>query len=275
MNEKKTLSLYGREYQMHQAEKYHNRDKNHIKQKIALAFSLFDKYAKKRFGGINVNDIVVADIGSSIGTYAIEFAKLGYASYGIDFDPYAAEICKQVCKHEKVDVTYFTGDLSEWNIDSPQIDIAICFDIFEHLYDDELGAFLQSLRKNLSANGCVIFHTYPTQYSYLFTGILKMPLIPFRGLPQNLFLCLTKIYSKIIDIAVLLIRGKDYWERRVDSRHCNPTTKARLTELLDRAGYRIMYLETAQIYDQNKSLKKLFPKQDSSHFNLIGVICNK
>ncbi len=275
MKGKKTLSLYGREYQMHQAEKYHNRDNNHIKQKIVLAFSLFDKYVKERFSGINVNDIVLADIGCSIGTYAIEFAKLGYNSYGFDFDPYAAEIGKQVCKHEQVDVTYITSDLGEFNIEAPPIDIAICFDIFEHLYDDELGAFLQFLKERLSENGCVIFHTYPTQYSYLFTGILKIPLIPFRSLPQKLFLCLTKIYSKIIDIVVLLIRGKDYWERRVDSRHCNPTTKARLKELLDRAGYQILHLKTAQIYDLNKSLKKLFPKQDSSHFNLIGVVCKR
>src|SRR6185503_17586263 len=86
---KATSYQYGEEYQTQLAEKYRNRHSNHWKVRVALANRLVSQYALPRLGHKSTSDIIVTDVGCSIGTFAIEFAKLGYRSYGVDFDPEA------------------------------------------------------------------------------------------------------------------------------------------------------------------------------------------
>jgi 2-polyprenyl-3-methyl-5-hydroxy-6-metoxy-1,4-benzoquinol methylase len=73
-----------------------------------------------------------------------------YQCYGIDFDPIVLEIASQLAKEENVSPKYVCGNIADWTSAFPPIDIAVCFDIFEHLHDDELGSFLTSIRKQLS-----------------------------------------------------------------------------------------------------------------------------
>ena len=186
---KQSCSIYGNEYQNHQADKYKNRNQNHWKDRINLALNLVEKHDEKSLK--DKKDIVVVDIGCSIGTFAIEFAKLGYQSYGIDFDSSALEIGEKLSKEENVVVTFVNNDISNWStLALPKIDIAICFDIFEHLHDDELGALLVSLKNQLSKNSKLIFHTYPTEYDHLFyfEGTMARIFVPWlRRLPLYLF----------------------------------------------------------------------------------------
>lgn len=119
---KETFYKYGREYQLKQAEKYKNRENNHWKFRIDMAKTLVERYSLPRFKGKPNKEVIVVDVGCSIGTFAIEFAKMGYQSFGIDLDKSALDIARQ----------------------------------------------LSHIGKQLSNEGSLVSHTFPTQYDYIF-----------------------------------------------------------------------------------------------------------
>jgi len=274
---KETSYEYGEAYQRMQVEKYRDRKNNHWKHRIDLAHRLVDQYVLSRFSNRALKDIVVTDVGTSIGTFAIEFAKRGFRTYGIDFDARALKIAEGLASEDNVSPTFMQADVADWPRDLPPIDVAICFDIFEHLHDDELGAFLVAIRKNLSADGCLVFHTFPTQYDYLLFGraMLRLPLYPFARLPTRWFDRIVRAYAALFDIYLLLARGVDYKDTIKTWSHCNPTTKVRLNEILLRSGYEIICLETEQLYDYSPELIRRFRHQPISHRNMYGVAAPK
>ena|GEM_PF-712700 len=271
---KDTSFEYGMKYQTDQIDKFRNRKRNHWKSRIELAHNLIERYALPEHLGKNKRDIVVVDIGCSIGTFAIEFAKLGYNSYGIDFDRSAIEIAKQLSIEEDVTPEFVCGDVSDWNNALPPVDIAICFDIFEHLHDDELGSLLSSLRTQFSDKGVLIFHTFPTQYNYIFFNrrrYMNYPLIPFRNVSEPSFNKIVKLYSALLDVPFLIKEGKTYKETLKLTSHCNALTCIRLTDILSRAGYKTLFIESNNLYHFKRSVQKLFCKQPISFRNLYGV----
>jgi 2-polyprenyl-3-methyl-5-hydroxy-6-metoxy-1,4-benzoquinol methylase len=271
---RKTFAEYGQDYQINQANKYRNRTNNHWQKRIALSFDLVNKYVVKNLNKSPQESIVV-DVGCSIGTFAIEFAKLGYQSFGVDFDHSALDIARQLSQEEKVSPKFICGDINEWpDISLSQIDIAICFDIFEHLHDDELGSFLQSIKKTLSRNGYLVFHTFPTQYDYIFFSkrYTYWPLIPFKNIRTSRFDKLAKIYSLFLDIYFLIRNGKIHKDMIKNNQHCNPLTKERLEDIFLRGGFKIIYLESSQLYPFKKDVQNIFSKQSISYRNLFGVV---
>jgi 2-polyprenyl-3-methyl-5-hydroxy-6-metoxy-1,4-benzoquinol methylase len=270
---KETSYEYGQSYQREQIEKYRNRANNHWKFRIELANRLTEEYVLPRFGTKPVQDIVVTDVGTSIGTFAIEFAKRRFRTFGIDFDEEALKIARQLAADEKVSPTFMRADVADWPRELPSIDIAICFDIFEHLHDDELGAFLTAIRKNLSADGCLVFHTFPLQYDYLIYGrrLLRAPLYPFAKLPERWFNRILRSYAALFDQFLLMTRGVDYRDTIRTWSHCNPTTEERMSDILQRAGYELIFMESAQLYPYFPDVARRFSKQRLAHRNLYGV----
>jgi len=274
---KATSFGYGIDHQLNQADKYRNRNTNHWKIRIELAHNLVVKYVLPLHQTKSKKDIVVVDVGCSIGTFAIEFARLGYDSDGIDFDSSAIEVAKVLSTEENVTPKFVCGDVSEWTEDFPPIDIAICFDIFEHLHDDELGSFLSSIRRQFSKNGAIVFHTYPTQYDYVFYGLrpLRYPLLPFRNISQSTFTNIVKAYSCLMDVLFLVKSGKTHKESIKYIGHCNPTTSERLTEILNRSGYKVIFMELSNLYNFEPVIHKQFYKQPITLRNLYGVAIPK
>lgn len=270
---KTTSYEYGVKYQSEQAEKYRNRKNNHWKYRIELAHDLVENYVLHRHQGKANKDITIVDVGCSIGTFAIEFAKLGFNTYGIDFDSSALEIAKQLSREEKVDPQFVCGDIASWDVDFPPIDIAICFDIFEHLHDDELGSLLVSIRKQLSEKGAIVFHTYPTQYDYIFfkKSYLGYPLILMKNISQSNFERIVKSYAYVIDALLLLCKGMTYKDMLTSSGDCNPMNRDRLTNILKRAGYESVLIEACNLYDKKQSLQRRFRRQPITFRNLYGV----
>ncbi len=263
------------DYQLQQAEKYRNRNNNSWRKRIDLAFNLMNRYILKDLQKGPQNTIVV-DFGCSIGTFAIEFAKLGYQTFGVDFDHSALLIANKLADEENVSPKFICGDITEWLNSCPlQIDIAICFDIFEHLYDDEIGIFIQSIKRNLSRNGYIIFHTFPTQYEYIFFHPkmpLYYPLVPLRNIKASQFERLVKIYSLLVDIGCLIMKKKTYKDIIKNWPHCNPLTKERLKDIFLRSGLEIVYLDSSQLYQFKNNVQQMFSKQPISHRNIFGVL---
>jgi 2-polyprenyl-3-methyl-5-hydroxy-6-metoxy-1,4-benzoquinol methylase len=270
---KSTSFEYGLAYQRLQAAKYRDREHNHWKHRIRLAHELVDQYALPRLGDRKPAEITVVDVGTSIGTFAIEFAKRGFQTFGLDFDAQALAIAAELAREEGVEPTFVQTDVADWPRSLPRIDVAVCFDIFEHLHDDEMGAFLTAIRRNLSERGCLVFHTYPTQYDYLLfgRGYARLPLNFAARLPPRWFERLLRAYAAVLDAGMLLLRGQDYRDSIKTWSHCNPTTRSRLADVIARAGYDLLCLESAQFYDFKASASRRFRRQPSANRNIFGV----
>ncbi len=274
MNEVKTTSYkYGNEYQNKQVQKYKNRDENHWKYRVKIFNKLLEEQVLPIFSDKDKQDITVVDIGCSIGTFALEAARRGYDATGIDFDKQAIGIAKKLAVEENVGVEFICGDISAEINFNKKIDIAVCFDIFEHLHDDEIGAFLQAIKNRLSEKGVILYHTFPTQFDYIFfeNKLLFIPLIPFSILGKIFFEKFVKIYASKIDVILILFKGKNDKELIKTKAHCNPTTKTRLSEVLERAGFQNRFIEVSQLYDFWKIRQKIFKRYVVSYRNLYGV----
>ena len=246
---------------------------NHWKSRIDLSKTLLERYSLPVLQGKPNQEVIVVDVGCSIGTFAIEFAKMGYSSFGIDFDSSALEIARQLAQEENVSPEFICGDISDWADNFPKIDIAICFDIFEHLHDDELGALLTSIKRHLSKEGSIVFHTIPTPYYYIFfkKAYIRYFLMPFKCLSPQKFNLIPKVYSSFLGIARLLMKGSTFKESIKMKGHCNPTTPERLNDILRRAGYKSLFLESSNLYKFHESIQKQFQHQPITHKNLYGV----
>ena len=279
----KDTSFAYQDYQGKQAEKYRDRANNHWKIRIDLARNLFEKFSLPRLTEKPKDEIVVVDVACSIGTFAIEFAKLGYRSFGVDFDSEALTIAAQLADEEGVDPQFVHADISEWSLNFPKIDVVLCMDVFEHLHDDELGAMLQSLRKQMSENSSLVFHTFPTQYDYLFNGTngrYRYPLLPFRKLKPATFTRITRAYASLLDAYWLLRTGTDRREMIKKKSHCNPLTLERLSDIALRAGFEIKSMELDQLYPDDlftakPDIQSKFLGQPISYRNLSGVLVPK
>jgi 2-polyprenyl-3-methyl-5-hydroxy-6-metoxy-1,4-benzoquinol methylase len=174
-------------------------------------------------------------------------------------------------------------DASDWNTGLPSVDIAICFDMFEHLHDDEVGALLYALKKQFSPEGCLIFHTLPQQYDYLFwnakKGIVEFPFLlkPFKGSAPERFRKVVKIYALLRDLKSVYQTGMTYKEIIKRGDHPNPSTKERLVDILDRAGYEILTIGSGFLgnIQQDPRHKEFFLKQPITHRSLFGVVVPK
>jgi 2-polyprenyl-3-methyl-5-hydroxy-6-metoxy-1,4-benzoquinol methylase len=270
---KATSYAYGADYQAKLAEKYQNRETNHWKHRVVMARELVERHVAPRLAGVTPADTLVVDVGCSIGTLAIEFSKLGYRAFGIDFDASAIEFARNLARQEGVTPEFVCGDVSHWAERFPPIDIAACFDIFEHLHDDELGAFLVSVRKQLHERGSLIFHTFPTQYDFIFYSrpLLSLPLVPFAWLPNRIFTRLVKVYASLIDAALLAFTGASYRERIQFEAHCNPLTLERLEAILKRTGYEVVAIQASNYFPGSGFVRRVFSGQPIACRNLHGV----
>lgn len=277
-------AAYGREYQLRQAAKYRDRANNHWKTRVELAVRLVAEHVTPRLGGRGPAGVRVVDVGCSIGTFAIEFAKRGYRAVGVDLDAEALEMARTLAAEEGANAEFVCADLADWNgggdgagdgAEDAGIDIAVAFDIFEHLHDDQMGALLATLRRRLLVRGgALVFHTFPTEFDYLFfenEGKLSRPLEAFVGEPPEVFERLTRAHALRIDMGRVERGGKTQREAIAGLEHCNPTTPGRLRAMLERAGYKILSLETGQLYPYVPGQIEKFRGQRIADRNLFGV----
>ncbi len=274
---KVTSYEYGRAYQEEMEQHYWDSQKteesNHDRARIKLAERLIMEHGRSLD-----SSAVLLDVGCSVGLFATYFSKLGYRSIGIDFDKNAIEIAERISKLDGGSAEFIIGDLADSNLAIPPVDIAILFDILEHLHDDEIGALLANLKRILKPNGILIFHTLPMQYDYVFwngkKGELQIPfmLIPFVIFSTVFFEKAVRCYALFVDIALVLFTNKTWRERIKKTSHCNPLTKVRLEDIFRRGGWEIIELKTGFLTKQfNKLFRRIFEKNPITHRSLYGV----
>lgn len=279
---KETSNEYGKSYQ-EQMLVYYRKSKevsesNTEYLRVVLANDLVKKHALPRFVDKPADQVTVVDIGCSVGLFAIEFSKQGFRSVGVDFDAAALEIAAKLNEEEGAKAQFYKMDVSDWDLEFP-IDIAICFDIFEHLHDDELGSLLTGIKKKLSQNGCIVFHTLPMEYDYLFwngaKGRIRFPffLQPFKYFGPIKFYRLVRLYAMLLD-GLNIARGRGTHKEDIKlAEHCNPLMPDRLVDIFERAGYRLIFMETGFLGDVQLDPpdRKYFYKHSVTHRSLCGV----
>ncbi|MCX5694888.1 MAG: class I SAM-dependent methyltransferase [Candidatus Omnitrophica bacterium] len=283
---KETSFEYGKAHQELMLDKYRKSkivsESNTQYLRVVLAHELVNKYVLPRLKSKLPSEITLVDVGCSVGLFAIEFAKNGYKSFGVDFDPAALEIAKRLNLEEGTNATFSRMDASDWNLNL-SIDIALCFDLFEHLHDDELGALLYGIKNRLSQQGCLVFHTLPLQYDYLFwneaTGIIKFPALLrlFKNISTKSFSRMVAIYALCLDV-LNLCRGRTVYKETIKkSGHCNPLTRERLEDILCRSGYEIIFIESGFLgqVQLDPRDREFFHKQPVTHRSLRGVAVPK
>ena len=230
------LEPYGEAYQRRQAEKFRGRKHNRWKVRCDLAHRLVDEHAlprlaRARSGEPEPGAVTVLDVGCSIGTFAIEMAHRGFNAFGVDLDETALTIARELADEEGVSPGFVLGDAADFSQSHGEIDIAIAFDIFEHLFDDQLGAMLVALRRQLAPGGSLVFHTFPSELDYLlFWGDERAAafLEPFKDAEPAHFDRLVKTYAAMRNAWEVLNTGQTHSEKIAPTSHPNPLSAERL-----------------------------------------------
>ena len=116
--QKLTSFEYSDSYQQSLLDKYLNRSRDHWSIRVDLCDALFDDWFSNidSTNALSVDQdfetISVLDVGCSIGTFALEFAKRGFKSAGVDFDEAAIKIARSLAKDQGLDVTFHCCDVS-------------------------------------------------------------------------------------------------------------------------------------------------------------------
>ena len=168
----KVKNLYTSHYVDVQLNKFKNRKNNHWKAHIKLIKKLVQNYAP-------CPPASMIDFGCSIGTFALEFAQVGYWAIGLDFDIKALREGEKLSKELNVSPMWICAKAEEIYL-KEKFDIVICFDLLEHVNDKIILRALSNVRNILKDSGVFIFHTFPTQSDHIFykTPLRCLPLIP-------------------------------------------------------------------------------------------------
>jgi SAM-dependent methyltransferase len=253
MNNKKN-TFYDDIYFRSQLRKFLYRRGGHWAERIEKVFDMVSK--------LDLLGDRVLDLGTSIGTYAFEFASRGYKTTGIDLSEDAINIARQIAKLYNKDITYIVRDVSERsNFKSEEFDIIYAGDIIEHLLNDILLKTIENCYFWLKPGGFFVFHTVPTKYNIIFH---KSPfwilLIPFSVLPDKFFKKAVEMLFTLFNLSLKVLTGKSYIERERQTVHCNLQTKEKVSDILRKSGFEILYIELTTEIRFLRGLKKYFFK---------------
>jgi 2-polyprenyl-3-methyl-5-hydroxy-6-metoxy-1,4-benzoquinol methylase len=277
---------YGDAYQRRQAQKYREREHNHWKLRVDLAFTLARRFALP-LSAKPWHEMSVLDVGCSIGTFAIEFAKVGARTTGVDADATGLEVARELALEQGVRPTFLHADVTELTPEQlaacgagEGFDMIVAFDLFEHLHDDEMGVVLGAMRRLLAPRGVLIYHTFPTEFDYIFAereGVLAKPLLAYTHLPPEQFERVTRSYAAWLDAEWIAQGGRAHADHIEREQHCNPTTPERLAKLLQRCKLHNLSLERSQMYPCEPpfgaSMLRDFVHQPITHRNIYGAAC--
>lgn len=136
----------------------------------------------------------VLDLGCAVGCHAIELARKGHQTWGIDvlgvMIDRGRELAESLGLSQQVQL--LEGDVRylERYYDHQFFDAVVACDIFEHLDDEAIRQVLAGLQKVVRPGGTIVIQTSPGRHYYWFDPKrwkLLAALAPFAWLPDRLF----------------------------------------------------------------------------------------
>jgi len=261
-------SVYSSDYSLQQLRKFLLRRSMHWNVRIA---SVLDPLAQLDLPGKKV-----LDLGTSIGTFAVELSQRGFDATGLDADPKAIEVARKMAAIYGYDVNYVVADASESDtFEDSSFDCIVAADIVEHLHDDILAKALANCYRWLKPGGYLILHTSPTLYHYIFhERRFWIPLAPFAWLSDRRFTALVRFYHEnVLDRLRKAKTGKTYAETITHSTHCNLMTRQGLQARLEAAGFWVLSAKTNMLFThERKSFRaRLFGRREVFHRHLTAI----
>lgn len=248
-------TLYGDKYVLSQLRKFLYRRGNHWAKRIEKVFDIISKL--EPLGN------KVLDLGTSVGTFAYEFATRGYNVTAIDLSEKAIFIAKEIARLYNKNINYVVGDITDRNnFGSKEFNIIYAGDIVEHLLDDELANTIENCFYWLRPGGYFIFHTVPMRYNIIFhKSPLWILLIPFSVFPDIFFKKIVEILFSFFNISLKIITGRSYVEREKEGPHCNLQTKEKISSILSLAGFEILNIDLTIMEERFlRGIKRIFFK---------------
>jgi SAM-dependent methyltransferase len=157
-------SRYDDEYFADLASRYRERTR-FARKRIANVFSLLPPLTGRR----------LLDLGSGMGTFAVEAAKRGAFALGIDLAPAALLAAKHVADGERTIAWFVRADGAELPVRSDSVDVVLAADLTEHLDDVTLGRVLREAKRVLRPAGAIVLYT-PNR-SHLFERLRQQGLL--------------------------------------------------------------------------------------------------
>lgn len=115
----------------------------------------------------------VLDLGCGRGDTAFYLAKKGNKVTGIDYAKDAIKIAKRTRLEKKENIKrytqFFVMDAKNLQFPDNSFDIVLSFDVFEHLYPEELELAVQEIKRVLKSDGILLIHTEANKLYLNFT----------------------------------------------------------------------------------------------------------
>lgn len=181
----------------------------------------------------------ILDVGCAVGCHAIQFARRGHQTWGVDILPQmiarGTELAESLGLSKRVNLV--EGDirrLPEY-FENGFFDSAVACNIFEHLDDEALMDVLRGLRRVVKPGGKIVIETSPGRHYYWFEPDrrkLLCLLAPLAWLPDRLF---TRYVLWLDRTYIRKIRREPEAFYRHEAAHINCMYHEHLGDLMRRA----------------------------------------
>jgi len=115
----------------------------------------------------------ILDLGCGRGGLAIECARRGANVIGIDYSKDGIALAKLASKSQRKEikdrVNFYVMNSKRLKFKKDFFDAIISFDVFEHLYDEELQKTMREISRVLKPKGTLLVHTEPNKIYLDFT----------------------------------------------------------------------------------------------------------
>lgn len=208
----------------------------------------------------------VLDMGCGVGTLALETAKHGATSFGLDFTYGMTMQGMEFAKENQIQKCYFiNGDVAQVPFKDSSFDLIFASDIIEHLPEGILEKMLKECLRVLKKDGKFILHTFPSKYDYFFERKEFMIFVlPLFWLPCSML----KRYLKFLHHAIIPALRKILWKLKLvktshgDIIHCNCQDQKELETLVLATGFGIKTSFTTTIYYGGDYGKPMYSKKN-------------
>lgn len=183
----------------------------------------------------------ILDVGCGVGPLAIEFARMGHQTWGIDILPRMIERGRELIESLGLGerARLVEGDIRHLQryFEARTFDVAVACDIFEHLDDASLLELLGGLATVMRPGGRLVVQTSPGRYYYWFDPsrhkVLSL-LTPFAWLPDPLFTAYVRMLERTVFRHLRHEHKRFYWH---EYGHINCMDHVHLRALLKQAGF--------------------------------------
>lgn len=225
----------------------------------------------------------ILDLGCAVGCHAIEFARKGHTTCGIDVLPQMIDRGRDLV--DSLELTdrcrLIAGDVRQLDRYFPpaSFDVAVSCDTFEHLEDDAIVDTLYGLKRVLRPGGRIIVQTSPGRHYYWFEPHrykLLALMVPMAWLPDKAF---TAYVRGLESTLFRKLRREHVRFYRHEYGHINCLDTVHLRSLMQQAGLKDICTFATHAHPGHKDegcmkapwLKRLFGRKSIACRNVFGV----